>query len=253
MKTLNQKLAASFAVLFLVTVAVTAQTPSPEPVTEAGFRSRVFQVKHRNPNSLANVVRTLGSGAGGSAVTPNAEFRTLSVRDFPDKIAVIEEAIRMLDVPGNPRPNIELNIHVLLVSKADTTGGQTPPSELNSVLAELRESGFKSFELATSITQRITETDRGHGSTGTARVSAASGGNLNLSYNYGINSVSVAQSAAGASAIQIGEFAFTATAGNLVAKVQTALNLKDGEKVIVGTAAIEDRSLVVVLTAKLLK
>jgi hypothetical protein len=36
------------------------------------------------------------------------------------------------------------------------------------------------------------------------------------------------------------------------AKVETALNLRDGEKVVVGTATIRDRALIVVLTAKLL-
>jgi hypothetical protein len=37
------------------------------------------------------------------------------------------------------------------------------------------------------------------------------------------------------------------------ARVQTALNLRDGEKVVVGTAALRNRALVIVLTAKLIK
>ena len=37
------------------------------------------------------------------------------------------------------------------------------------------------------------------------------------------------------------------------AKVQTALNLRDGEKVVVGTATIRNRALVIVLTVKLIK
>jgi hypothetical protein len=35
--------------------------------------------------------------------------------------------------------------------------------------------------------------------------------------------------------------------------VQTALNLRDGEKVVVGTAALGDRALIIVLTARLVK
>jgi hypothetical protein len=35
--------------------------------------------------------------------------------------------------------------------------------------------------------------------------------------------------------------------------VQTALNLRDGEKVVVGTATIRNRALVIVLTVKLIK
>lgn len=37
------------------------------------------------------------------------------------------------------------------------------------------------------------------------------------------------------------------------AKVQTALNLRDGEKVVVGTATIRNRALVIVLAVKLVK
>jgi hypothetical protein len=35
--------------------------------------------------------------------------------------------------------------------------------------------------------------------------------------------------------------------------VQTALNLRDGEKVVVGTATLRNRALVIVLTAKLIR
>jgi hypothetical protein len=55
--------------------------------------------------------------------------------------------------------------------------------------------------------------------------------------------------------VQIGEFAFSALANENKdrAKVNTALNLRDGEKVVVGTATIRNRALVVVLTMKLVK
>ena len=36
-------------------------------------------------------------------------------------------------------------------------------------------------------------------------------------------------------------------------RVQTALNLRDGEKVVVGTASIRNRALVIVLTASVVK
>jgi hypothetical protein len=60
------------------------------------------------------------------------------------------------------------------------------------------------------------------------------------------------QNATGAASVQIAEFTFL-TIEKERARVQTALNLRDGEKVVVGTATIRNRALVIVLTAKLIK
>ena len=50
--------------------------------------------------------------------------------------------------------------------------------------------------------------------------------------------------------MQIADFTFL-TLEKERAKVQTSLNLRDGEKVVVGTATIRNRALVIVLTAAL--
>jgi hypothetical protein len=57
----------------------------------------------------------------------------------------------------------------------------------------------------------------------------------------------------GVQTLQIGDVAFTSSTDKDRARIQTALNLRDGEKVVVGTATIRNRALIVVLTAKLLK
>jgi hypothetical protein len=88
--------------------------------------------------------------------------------------------------------------------------------------------------------------------------SPAPGSSVNLPYEYFINSVTLASSSTGAPIIQIAEFSFTtgltvATPVDNRTQVQTALNLRDGEKVVVGTATLGDRALIIVLTAKLVK
>ena len=50
-----------------------AQTPaatqrSPDYVEEKGFKGRVFEIKHRDPDSLAQVLRPLGSGFKGATI-----------------------------------------------------------------------------------------------------------------------------------------------------------------------------------------
>jgi hypothetical protein len=60
-------------------------------------------------------------------------------------------------------------------------------------------------------------------------------------------------SASGGQAIQIQDFSFTLQGDGIQGRVQTALNLRDGEKVVVGTATINDRALIVVLIPKIVK
>lgn len=234
--------------------AVTTTNPSDNYVTEKSFKSKVFEVKYRDPNSLASVLKQLGSGFKGATISSNAEFKTLTVRDFPENLATIEEALKRLDTPGAPRPNIELHMHVLIASN---TGGASSdmPAELKDVLTQLRGTlTYRNYELAASVVQRLTETPRHLQGTGTAEVSGMnpSTPSTPMPYEYYINGVTLVQNATGASSVQISEFTFSARESDKDrARVHTALNLRDGEKVVVGTAAMRSRALVVVLTAKL--
>jgi hypothetical protein len=260
LNTVKHAIAALSLALVFISVS-SAQQPSPTPapsdnyVTASGFKNKVFEVKYRDPSSLANVLTRLTSGFKGAGITPNAEFRTLTVRDFPENIATIEEALKRLDTPGAPQPNIELHMHVLLASNMGG-GGLEVPAELKDVLTELRGTlNYKNYELAASVVQRLTETSSVLQGNGTAEVSSGSSGvpNVSMPYEYYIRSVSLIANPGGTQSMQIADFAFTSRTGDDRARIQTALNLRDGEKVVVGTATIRNRALIVVLTAKLLK
>ena len=234
-----------------------AATPRPEPdyVTEKGFKSRIFDVRYRDASSLAQVLRNLGSGFKGATVQSNSEFKTITVRDFPENIATMEEAVKRLDTPGTPRPNIELHMHVLIASNTGTSSVDVP-AELKDVLAQLRGTlNYKNYELTASVVQRITTTERILQGSGTAEVPGGTAGaaNIFMPYEYYLNNVSVAENAVGAPSVRISDFAFTATTDKDRPRVQTALNMRDGEKVVVGTASIRNRALVIVLTATVLK
>lgn len=220
----------------------------------------MFEVKYRDANSLAQVLRQLGSGFKGASVSPSSEFKTVTVRDFPENLATMEEALKRLDTPAPPRANIELHMHVLVASNTSGSAGSPVPAELKDVLTQLRETlSYKNYEIATSVVQRLTETSRGLRGKGTADISKSpsTGGSSTLPYEYLINSVTLASTPTGAPILQIGEFAFstglTSTTLDNRTQVQTALNLRDGEKVVVGTATLGDRALIIVLTAQLLK
>lgn len=254
--------AALVVVLLFISVAFAQQaTTSPTPkteadfVTEKGFKSKVFEVKYRDAYNLSTVLRQLGSGFKGASVSANSEFKTITVRDFPENLATMEEAIKRLDTPAPPRPNIELHIHVLVASNG-SGAEDTPqiPTELKDVLTQLRATfNYRNYELVATVVQRVTDTQRGLQGNGTGEISHANPTGLDVAmpYQYMINSVSVVQNPSGAPTVQINEFSFVATTDKDHAQVQTALNLRDGEKVVVGTATIRNRALIIVLTAKL--
>ncbi len=268
--------AAFVLILVFVSASFAQKTPTPTPapapapaksepdyVTEKGFKSRVFEVKYRDAYNLSQVLRPLGSGFKGASVSSNSDFKTITVRDFPENLATIEEAIKRLDTPAPPHPprpplaNIELHMHVLIASNTAGTGDTSAqvPAELKEVLTQLRGTlNYRNYELAASVVQRLTESGRDWQGAGTAEVSSGNPGvpNLTLPYRYIIRAVSLAQNPTGPPTVQISEFTFTTSSEQNNAQVQTALNLRDGEKVVVGTATIRSRALVIVLTAKVL-
>jgi len=153
-KTMKYFSAAMTLALILVTAAFAQQPTTTAPaatdnyVTEKNFKSKVFEVKYREPNSLASVLNRLTSGFKGAAISSSSEFRSITVRDFPENLATIEEAIKRLDTPAAPRPNIELHMHALIASNTGGAGTPGPwlwplrrhrrPAQLVTVLVEER-------------------------------------------------------------------------------------------------------------------
>jgi hypothetical protein len=156
----GRRILIALAILLVAATAVVAQdnkqgsVQSPfkrdddEYVTQKMFQNRVFDIKNRDPQALSRVLNPLTSGFRGAVVSPNQEFRTITVRDFPENIAVIEEAIRRLDTPEAPRPAIEFRVY-LLVASNDETAPNHYPAELSDVVRQLQSSlGYEEFHSA---------------------------------------------------------------------------------------------------------
>ena len=246
--------------------AILAQQPTPAPdanyVTNTGFKNRVFEVHNRTPEDLIPVLRLLTSGFKGAQVSASNEFRTIIVRDFPENIASIEEALKRLDTPEAPRSDIDLRMHVLIASQDESPADQFPP-ELRDVVKQLQSTlSYKGYRLIATVINRVKDGRRINGQ-GIPDVSAfaakVEGREIGATYNYNIGPVTITTGAGGASSIQLEDLRFSlktnafTPSSYLDTNVSTSATLRDAERVVVGTATLKDKGLILIVTAKVIK
>ncbi|HVF66589.1 MAG TPA: secretin N-terminal domain-containing protein [Pyrinomonadaceae bacterium] len=261
----GRRILIALALLLVTAAAVPAQENRQSPqrdddffVTQKMFQNRVFDVKNRDPLALARVLSPLTSGFKGATVSPNQEFRTITVRDFPENIAVIEEAIRRLDTPEAPRPSVEFKVHILVASN-DASVANRYPAELSEVVGQLQSSlGYKNFGLLGSQVVRSKE-GRDTSNRGVADQKAAGDSPAirhSTTFTYTIHGVTL-DNVAGRARVQLEEFSM-----EMVVPVprgseyiptnvgfRNPVTLREGEKVVAGTLSIADKSVVVVISA----
>jgi type II secretory pathway component GspD/PulD (secretin) len=255
----------ALVVVALCAAAAEAQQSQPTPipsdnyVTFTGYKNRVFDVRNRTPEDLLPVLKLLTSGFKGAQVSASNEFKTIIVRDFPENIAAIEDALKRLDTPEAARPDIELRMHVLIASNSETALSPFP-ADLKDVIAQLRSTlSYQNYYLLTSIVQRTKESRGWHQGflqgSGSAQASAPSGEKQDFNYTFEANSLDLTTTSAGVVAVQLGGFGFnlggSSTSGS--ARIRSDVSMREGEKVVVGTAGLRDRALILVMTAKSIK
>ena len=254
----------ALALLLLAAPAALAQSEAPKQednyVTQKMFQNRVFDVKNRDPQSLVRVLAPLTSGFRGAIVSANPEFRTISVRDFAENIAIIEEAIRRLDMPEPARPSVEFQVQMLVASNDEAIPNRYP-ADLADVVKQLQASlGYKNFSLMGSQIARSREGGSTNWNKGVADLRLANDTPASKNpvyYSYSFDSVSFEGSGA-QTRLRIGKF-------NMEMKVplwlggdklayepvgfSNPVSLREGERVVAGTTSIADKSVVVILSA----
>ncbi len=255
------------ALTFLCSFSVRAQTNTqPQPVRESkyvdfsGFKGKIFELKNRDPRELLSILEPLGSGFKGATMQPDSEMKTLTVRDFPENIAAIEEAIKRLDIakpPAKRAPDVELHLHALLASNMDSADTSAAvPAELKDVMKQLQTTlNFKNYSLLTSIVQRA-YAPSGVGGRGVITVGAPLfERKQDANYSYHIGQF-LGQYDVTPSSLYLNGFKFeiagqTAEFGS--AQIGNNLQIREGEKLVVGTASLRDKALIVVLTVKVIR
>jgi hypothetical protein len=144
---------------------------------------------------------------------------------------------------------VDLHISVLVASRGDGGSG-TFPEELGPAIAALRKTmPYRHYELAAVFAERIREGARNVGGEGTAEIAdlAPKGDRRAVAAEYRIARLSI-EASNSAPIIRLEGFALVLV-GPGRAQVRTDVSLRAGEKVVVGTSTMQDKGLVVVLSA----
>lgn len=262
----------------LLTPALMAQAPpatpapqapptEPDPATLRAMRSKVFVIQHRDPFRLQQSLDPLGSGTKGARMNWSKDegFNTITVRDFPENLAAIEEAIKRLDVPSATQsiPNVELHLQVLFASKSPMAEGGIPES-LQSVIRVLKGTlPYRGYTIGAEFLHRSRiQSDQANASDGYGEVDASALADdrgkdvppLTVQWR-AQHGVSLEVQKEGPAVFRMRSFWLkleekTSSGYRTIAQIDTDLSLKEGEKVVVGTTVVKNRGLIVVISAK---
>jgi hypothetical protein len=250
------------AILLVATAAVAQEKKSTEPDynTTREFRNKVFEIRHRDPRIVAGSVKLLGSGFKGSDLSVSNELKTITVRDFPENLAAMEEAIKRLDRPAEVSPDIELRMWVLIGAKSALPG--TPvPEELAPVIKQLKSTlQYAHYGLLTSSVQRAKPGDNltGSGVAEPTVLGFTDKEDRPILYNYRSRDIRFGVSSERPT-VELSNLNFSMrvpiNVGNAVqyegVGFETSVSLRNGEKVVLGTTTMRDKALIVVITASI--
>jgi type II secretory pathway component GspD/PulD (secretin) len=241
------------------------------------LRGRIFELKYRQPTEIFNVIRPLGSGYKAAMISPNDELHTITVRDFPENIATIEEALKRLDTPQPARTQTSLEVQVSLIEakREGTSPNIEAPASIKPVLQELQNTlNFKSYRYITTFVNRTREGgDVNNSGVADSFLQVAETKGKATFYNYRLNGIHFVTGDGGVQLIDVRDFRFGASVPLVVGiaantpsgpvnqfqykdiGIQTPLTVKDGEIVVVGTtnAGSSDEALIIVVSIKKVK
>lgn len=254
----------------LVAVTANAQTqrqpsarstePQVQPVINPPERldQKVFAIKHADVDAIARTLRIFTSG-----VDANRELRVIGIRAPAALMPTIESTIRRLDVPPPTPQNVELTVYLLLAS--DQEPGAMPP-ELEGVVKQLKTTfTFKGFRTIDTLVVRSRD-KQGADVKGLAKFDTDIPNPS--TYGFAYRAASILSDEKGRS-IRLDGLRFSA---RIVVKKQsevssvvgydaldagfgTDVDVREGQKVVVGKAAIggTNSALILVITAKVLE
>ncbi len=238
-------------------LAAPAAFPQPEPAKAVAAKrlTRIFEVKHADVDRVAKILQFFG------AVKSDASLRIIAVEASAETMSAIEEMLKKLDVPAAAQKNVELTFHILHATPEPAVGKL--PAEMEPVTRQLRTVfSYQGFRLLETLSLRV------RNSFGGAMVGHAPGpeASVKIRFHVEFRAVHVAMSEKtpvvridGLNFSLRSPFAVTNPATTnitqyqfLESQIRTDVDVREGQKVVVGKANMQgsEGAVVLVLTAK---
>jgi len=257
-------LAIALILIALPNFAQETKEKEPDYVVNRDFRSKVFEVQNRDAHDIANSIRLLGSGARGAAVDVNGQLHTITVRDFPENLATIEQAIKRLDVPAAVSTDAQMRVWIVIGAKSPIANAQSLPEELEPVVKELRSTlRYSNYALMSATVNRVARGIMIEGS-GVAEPTALGmtvKQDQPVMYTFRLRQPAIV-TLNDHPALSTESFTFgmripidTGKNGIQYQNVgfETPVTVRDKEKVVIGTTTMGDKALIVIVTADITK
>ena len=224
---------------------ITAQAAAPSV-------QKLFLLKYADPAKVADLLRVFNA-----SVSLNSDMHALAVKTTPGpSMAAIEEAIQRLDVPSAASKNIEMTAYLLIGGETAGTEPSAMPKELDSVVTQLKNAfAFKSYRLLDILALRTRVGQ--HASTSSVGRPIQIGTNSPApTTQFRINSAGIGSDE---TTVRIdglnlntripvqsspGQYSFSEVG------LQADVDIKQGQKVVIGRVSVAESALFVVLTAQ---
>jgi len=236
----------------LVTVLLLTTSLFAQEATTSKFKTKMFEVHNQAPHDIFRAIKTLGTVGAGADMSYNDEMHTITVRDYPENIAAIEEAIARLDKPKTVA-DVELKISMLIGSKTPLPGPAVP-DDLAPVVKQLQANLRYSHYGLLAANLQHTRAGEGIEGSGVAEQALVGGTAENpVFYNYRLQNIRVDGNTVNIESCNFGmRVPVKMQKGVQYENVgfKTPVSIKQNEKVVIGTTTMGDRAVIVVLMAK---
>ncbi|MDZ4695754.1 MAG: hypothetical protein SGI86_11450 [Deltaproteobacteria bacterium] len=216
------------------------------PIVAPAMTAKLFRLKHQSSNDVIKPLRALASGAKGSKLDETSAFESIAIFDYPANVSAVADAIRLLDTPT---ADVSLRLHVLL---ADNDGASSVPKGLARVVEELSRSfDYRAYHELVVVTQRVRSGSWMRAEGEALLPTPLADETSPLHYEMKVQASASKAVAKPAEIVLRGvEFeGYHKQIGKV--EINTDLTIRSGETVVVGTATIKSRAVVLVISGEI--
>lgn len=219
------------------------------------YQQKLFILKYADPQRVSALLSVFNP-----SMSANAEMHALAVTAPAETIQAIEEAIAKLDVPSAAPKDFDFTVYLVVGTEGDNIGIATLPKDLDSVVSQLRGTfAFKNYRLLDVLNMRSRAGQRvsTHSAGGSVQLGSAA---RTVSTDFGIQSATLSPDG---SVIRLERMScqsnvpFEESPGhyqNQNLSLNTDLDIKDGQKVVVGRMGMTNQqAMFVVITVKIVQ